>query len=1135
MVRKSKGFYFIIFALCTSITFSQDYNKSILSPEASALLKVNASSVDLFTGASNISIPIESYLVDNYDVNLALVYSSSGIQVSQASTDVGLGWYLSAGGSIVRKRKDVADEDLQYPPSGDGLFINLYKYGQLLSFDAYPELNPLHRSDYQFGAIQDVNLFDFENDSRWNTDYLSFFDTYKDFFVATGAGYNALVQNRDTEPDIFEFNFNGKSGKFVFENNNGTISIHQIPWMGFKIDYNVVRDSESPASNPHFLIASFVITDTDNTQYFFEQPETSYSMYSTKDVGIKNQNQPDDEFGPYYDWDVLWQGIFHDKYNSSWKLTKVVTPNQQVINYKYEEEYVKSNYTPLQLMSDHHKNFYDEDGAFKSAYYTESGIYTKKLSEISSDGFKIKFNRGSDNSTGINPLEEIVFLDKYNSIKKRIGFEYGLHTSEGINSVSADKKHQYRRLILKELKDYSINSDTYNSHKFYYKLKDFGGSFNHKLPNSNSPAVDLWGYYNGANQNTHFVPKMYVYPDYGDLANDRFQVEELTNYNGRKFIFNGADREPNSNYMDYGMLNKIEYPTGGSTLYEYEPNEYIYLNETFLGPGLRTKKITLKEGGEEYVTTYDYNDISENTSGRVIAKPVMGKNIYDSPVAYPNDITYYEKTLGRFSDSKVELTTTDNRIIGYNRVSEIKQGLGKTVSIFSINGELGKNDVPFNNEEYVWDQYGDCYKTDPLTGYCDGFFEYPKVFNLSYGTARDYLSVLDLNPPKANTFPFAPAPNYDWNRGLLLSKEVFDESNQKLKKIERNYENYVPGEKTPLMSPHRVYGLKIGTLSLGRPNIGVLYSIFGASGVTFRAAKYSTLTDIVKVLSSEIEYSYFPESYALVNKTDYEYGSEIHPLPTKIRSSVGNGKHIVTTYKYSLDFDLNFQIGTELKIMQDKNILKPIETTRYSEDALGNQKLLSSEVIDYGNFNGKILPKYLYELPKISNPNNDFIPSYIDPAQRYLVIDSKYSKKINIKRYDYKGNVQEVEDDKNKVTTSYLWGYSDKYPIAKIQNASYAEVQSIMNELEVEYDYIPISTNEEYSQYLKILFKDLRSSLPNAMVTTYTYDPLKGITSMTDPRGQEMTYEYDDFNRLKTVLDDEMKLLQEYKYYYKNQ
>lgn len=60
----------------------------------------------------------------------------------------------------------------------------------------------------------------------------------------------------------------------------------------------------------------------------------------------------------------------------------------------------------------------------------------------------------------------------------------------------------------------------------------------------------------------------------------------------------------------------------------------------------------------------------------------------------------------------------------------------------------------------------------------------------------------------------------------------------------------------------------------------------------------------------------------------------------------------------------------------------------------------------------------------------------------------------------------------------------------------------------------------------------LRQALPNALVTTYTYDPLIGMTSTTDPRGYTMYYEYDNKGRLIQNRDAEQNILEKVYYDY---
>jgi YD repeat-containing protein len=54
----------------------------------------------------------------------------------------------------------------------------------------------------------------------------------------------------------------------------------------------------------------------------------------------------------------------------------------------------------------------------------------------------------------------------------------------------------------------------------------------------------------------------------------------------------------------------------------------------------------------------------------------------------------------------------------------------------------------------------------------------------------------------------------------------------------------------------------------------------------------------------------------------------------------------------------------------------------------------------------------------------------------------------------------------------------------------------------------------------------------DAQMTTFTYLPLIGITSQMDPRGKITYYEYDEFNRLLIIRDQDRNVLKKYEYKY---
>ena len=69
----------------------------------------------------------------------------------------------------------------------------------------------------------------------------------------------------------------------------------------------------------------------------------------------------------------------------------------------------------------------------------------------------------------------------------------------------------------------------------------------------------------------------------------------------------------------------------------------------------------------------------------------------------------------------------------------------------------------------------------------------------------------------------------------------------------------------------------------------------------------------------------------------------------------------------------------------------------------------------------------------------------------------------------------------------------------------------------------------------KIWFDDLRLYPADAQMTSYTYDPLVGMTSETGPDNKTTTYKYDDFGRLEFVKDHHGDVINKYTYHYKGE
>ncbi|MEC7262114.1 MAG: RHS repeat domain-containing protein, partial [Bacteroidota bacterium] len=269
--------------------------------------------------------------------------------------------------------------------------------------------------------------------------------------------------------------------------------------------------------------------------------------------------------------------------------------------------------------------------------------------------------------------------------------------------------------------------------------------------------------------------------------------------------------------------------------------------------------------------------------------------------------------------------------------------------------------------------------------------------------------------------------------------------------------------------------------------------------------------------------SYFGNQLVTQN-TDFYYESSNHFQPTRIvrSSSTGNIKEEKIFYpddvltKSTMGFD-NLSTDVELPAINllkrnaQHRVSQPIQISTQIKD--GNSVL--STTVNRNNFTikeGMVVPN-TSQSSKANNALRD---------------------EIMFHDYDVNGNPIDVSL-KDGPHVLYIWGYDGQYPIAKIENALYNQISVFEVELQTlsSQDDDNCTDNDCSEESLRNALENLRQALPNAMVTTYTYDPLLGVTSITDPKGQTVFYDYDAFGRLRSIKDDKGYLVLENKYNYK--
>ncbi|HCA05695.1 MAG TPA: hypothetical protein DEO71_00715 [Chryseobacterium sp.] len=538
------------------------------------------------------------------------------------------------------------------------------------------------------------------------------------------------------------------------------------------------------------------------------------------------------------------------------------------------------------------------------------------------------------------------------------------------------------------------------------------------------------------------------------------------------------------------------------TIQAYNQLPITYLNNNtkvsninFAKAGL-LKKITYPTQG---YSLYKYElNAADNLFSNVPFNINQGKGVrLESQENYDFNSALLEKTKFIYED-------------GYstNSLSLIKEFVNKTYSsggyfntftIISMNSSNNLSTSPLSSGDYVG------YKKVTKIQVDGSGNEKGRIIS-NYSISPDYAYNLwqDQLPVSIPTTKSGGIEN-----GKLLSQAYLDNNGIKIREIINQYD-------TKLSDIH--YG------TIFQPISESMYVCRGwTNGGSIPAGSGTPDASSTLGLSVVAHYPVFSKESLLSNSkvTDYlnskesvtktkQYFNGNNFLKSK-ETEFPDGNSSVQNIKYSTEKD-------NLRLVYANIVNVPMETsTTYGNN--GTNKTISHIETRYDNTN-HLNPTLVSSYNLEGGPSSSEVTYDIYDSGRLLQYTTKYGIPITI-----------------------IWGYNKTQPIAKIEGGNYSQVMQAFGlngndsttylQLDiVKKSDLDIDDSTE-GTFVSVLnnFRN-KDELKQFKITTFTYDPLVGVKTITQPSGLKEIYKYDTSGRLERVLDHEDKVIKEYKYNY---
>lgn len=1097
-----------LFVLIPSMLYCQtgenikSYEPNVIPPNPSAFQFLTYGNIPVVnsTGTFTYSIPV--YTINHYDITLPITlnYSSNGVIVDRLSSNTGTDWSINTGGIISRVMNGRPDE----------------------------------------------------KSTRWYTDAIDVTDpNRKADILNLGSGRSFI----DTEQDWFSFSINGISGSFFFDEQ---MKVHLNCDEYVKIEFYSSQN-----------LSTFTITDGKGYRYVFGENSDYYEETTTvKNIGGLIENS--------------------ESCITSWYLKEIESPTKNKITFIYSlKNSTSSPYVSTSLVC-------AEQMEVLAPYKVELniGMQTVRstaptLTKIISGNNSVNFDYYNDSTFEGNIYLKDITLQYNNENIRKVSLTYDLiecngTIMDGVESNPYNPNYTLylkKRLFLKEVSFKDLASSSVEKYQFgYHKLNE--------LPPRLSYAKDKYGF-PGFENNSAFSRDLW-----------EMEVYRYVGKIGDRSSYFTANLEVDPNRVYAGMLQKITYPTGGYTTIDYEPN---YSKENIEVSKKQVFKLSAKSGCGNNTTPRD----EPSFRGIVIDKGIFGslrikgwakyeaeancprgedgtytievKNDRTNEILFTQDVFYgwwftnttdFDYTIPiqqvQINDMIIVTLKAQNpRIPGIikaevsyskNVMEDVNLYGGgvriKEITDYSDNNKYNKRKFYYNKlDKYPSEQstmqfsvpsYGSYLRVSNyliptlISGGSYALLErqlihinsspYVSVYR-NRNQFTNYTTITEINEPSGGaierTFLYVngPSPGAGWINGPSpLSDPPPTNNNIGLKdkiKIEKQFIKTPNGYSIQNTSEYEYAMLNEFYLTsniFSCPDMNI-YQIYNDNKKTdfISITQYRNYVQTHKL--QKITSTLFEANASISKSTDYQYSAFPFFNLKKQEEKVSDGSSMGINYKYAMD--MNGQMDNMDKLITANRVSEPI----IIEKTKNSNILISSIKKEFLSENNLVLPQIIYN--KIGN--------------------AAYYKYLSYDKYDENGRLLQYTPF-GSIPTVFLWGYNHQYPIAEIKNATYAQIVAVLGQTLID-RVASVSVPSDADMSAINALRNNTATLKDIQITTYTYKPLVGMLSATNPSGITTYYDYDSFGRLKetyiykdnVVSTANKQTIQKYDYHYQNQ